>query len=78
MLTEKIRNFLNNCNAAGITEISSEIGEDEGAVEMALDILTDKKIVIKKSFNCSSCSSNCTSKQKCTAFYSINRDTKNN
>ena len=78
MLTEKIRNYLNTRDAAGITEISHEIGEDPGAVEMALDILADKKIVIKKSFNCSSCSSNCSSRQKCTAFYSINRDTKNN
>ena len=78
MLTEKIRNYLNIHDTAGISEISHEIGEDPGAVEMALDILADKKIVIKKSFNCSSCSSNCNSKQKCSAFYSINRDTKNN
>ncbi len=78
MLTEKIRNYLKTHDAAGISEISHEIGEDSGVVEMALDILADKKIVIKKSFDCSSCSSNCNSKQKCSAFYSINRDTKNN
>ena len=47
MLTEKIRNYLNTRDTAGITEISHEIGEDPGAVEMALDILADKKIVIK-------------------------------
>lgn len=78
MLTEKIRSFLSKREAAGICEIAHEIGEDEGAVEMALEILADKKIVIKKSFNCSSCSSNCNSAQKCSAFYSIKRDTKNN
>lgn len=78
MLTKKIRKFLSSCNSAGISEISNEIGEDAGAVEMALDILASKNIVVKKSFNCSSCPSNCASKQNCTAFYSINRDTKNN
>ena len=78
MLTEKIRNFLSSRSSAGITEISNEIGEDEGAVEMALDILANKNIVIKRSFNCSSCTSNCSSKSKCTVLFSINKDIKNN
>ncbi|MBP8083914.1 MAG: hypothetical protein KAZ87_12000 [Spirochaetes bacterium] len=78
MLTEKIRDFLNSRSSAGISEISNEIGEDEGAVEMALNILTDKNIVIRTLFNCSSCTSNCSSKSKCTVLFSINRDIKNN